>query len=156
MSIHTHTSILTHIHTHTHTRMVRNAPCDWESQSVGCTHIYESLSRQNKGPPSPHKSSILLFERSGEKAAFITSNLSWKERRDLSYPQVKWRQEGRRSTPAASLKHVHAKCMSSHLPSLPSSVSHFPVSLCILLLRDWAVGRRLQSSLFRITANWRC
>lgn len=112
------------------------------------THLWESL--------KPHTSSIFLFETSGEKTAFVISNLSWMERQRLSHTQVKRGQKDRRSTPVASFKHVHAKCMVSHLHSLPSSVSHLPFSLRTVLLRDWAVGRKLQSSLFRTAANRRC
>lgn len=59
------------------------------------------------------------------------------------------------NTVMASLKHEHAKCMVSHLLSAGASLSHF-LSLCVVLLRDCAAGRGLQSFLLRISANRRC
>lgn len=111
------------------------------------------LSRQTESAQFSHKR---YFERTSEEAAFVISNLSRMERRGLHY--ILRLNKDRASTLVASLKHEHAKYMALHFHSLPSSVSHMPVSLslCILLYRDWAVGRRLQSLLLRITANWRC
>lgn len=165
-----------HSNTDAHTRMVQKW-FQWLTISVHCCLVLSGkpvitlhfkmlhykcqrtqtfVSQGKQSPPSSHTSSTSPFERTGDKAAFVISNLSRMERRGLHY--ILRLNKDRTSTLVASLKHEHAKCTALHFHSLPSSVSHVPVSLslCILLYRDWAVGRRLQSLLLRITANWRC
>lgn len=157
--------------------MVQNDFSDWQFQAAGRTHFHCCLvlsgkpvialhfkmlhykcqttqtfvSQGKQSPPSSHASSTSPFERTGEKAAFVISNLSRMERRGL---QVK---QGQEEHPCGFTKACTCKMYGFAFSLSPFiCVSLARLSLCILLYRDWAVGRTLQSLLLKITANWRC
>lgn len=91
-------------------------------------------------PRSPH-TKCCFFSSLKTSGAVVISNLSRMERRGL---KMRTGRDRRRSTLVASLKHAHAKCMASLFFFAPFNCGSLPLGLsaCILLLRDWAAGRR--------------